>query len=112
MNGPLYSCHREGSGRQKEKIKLEGEAGGPLEGRPLRWRDEGSQIWREYLYMMGALAPLREQWVALATETPDTCFCLLHLCRLLRLAERTPGHEARGHGLCCSFACHWGHAQA
>jgi len=23
MNGPLYGCHRDGSGRQKEKIKLE-----------------------------------------------------------------------------------------
>jgi len=64
----------------KEKIKLEGEAGEPLEGQPLSWRDEGRQIWREYLYMMGALAPLREQWVALATETPDTCFCPLHFC--------------------------------
>src|SRR5882724_4871220 len=31
---------------------------------------------------------------------------------LLHMAEQTPGHEARGHGLCCSFACHWGHAQA
>src|SRR5882724_12454246 len=65
----------------KRKIKLEGEAGEPLEGRPLSWRDEGRQIWRGYLYMMGALAPLREQWVALATETPDTCFCLLHFRR-------------------------------
>src|SRR5882724_894359 len=77
MNRPLYSCCREGSGRRKEKIKLKGEAGEPLKGQPLRWQDEGSQIWHEYLYMMGALAPLREQWVALTTETLDTCFCLL-----------------------------------
>src|SRR5882724_7719487 len=32
----------------------------------------------QVLIMMGALAPLQEQWVALTTETPDTYFCLLH----------------------------------
>src|SRR5882724_11803433 len=63
----------------KEKIKLKGKAGEPLEGWPLRWRDKGSQIWHEYLYMMGALALLQEQWVALTTETPDTYFCPLQL---------------------------------
>src|SRR5882724_13549592 len=69
----------------KRKIKLEGEAGEPLEGRPLSWRDEGRQIWHEYLYVMGAL---REQRVALATETPDTCFCPLQSSDHVIVGER------------------------
>ena len=32
---------------------------------------------------MGALAPLQEQWVALATETPDTYFCLLQVLSVI-----------------------------